>query len=286
MHSFAKAAAFLGLKQSTLSQHITFVERRLGADLFRRSPRGAVPTEAGAVFLQSAQRVFDEMEGLVEKTRAVSKGRAGTVALGFMTSITAGNLRSSIFAFRDEFQDIKIRGVENARHRLLAMLDAGNLDLLVISGFASHPDTRSMGLWNEQMLVALPKTHALAQRDRIFWSDLHGQTFLAPKSTAEEINAMVQLRLPHAGTTSPVEVTDLSRETVLGAVGAGRAITLVSEAATGMTIDNVIYKPLFDGTGPHVVNFSAYWRTDNRNPTLQTFLGFLRARYSLAPSLD
>lgn len=283
LRSFAKAAALLRIKQSTLAQRISFLERRFGTSLFVRSPRGVIPTETGSVFLEAARRVLDEMDGLYEKTRCVSQGTAGIIAIGFITSITAGNLRSSIFGFLNQYPKIEMRGVEEERHRLLAKLDTGNLDLLVISGSAEHADTNNLSLWSERMFVALPQEHRLAERDRVYWHDLHGETFLAPKTTADDIKSMVLTRLTQSGMEPAVLVTDVSRETVLGAVGAGRAITLVSAGSIGMKIDNVAFRPLFDGTGPHLLNFSAYWRTDNRNPALRTFLGFLRERYSLAP---
>ena len=282
LRSFAKAAASLRVKQATLSRHIAYLERRFEAVLFTRSTRGVVPTEAGLVFLDSARRVLDEMEGLHEKTRAVGHGTAGTVGVGFITSITAGNLRSSLIAFGTDRPNVRLRCVEDERQHLLSKLDAGSLDMLIISGSATYPDTQRLSLWSERMFVALHSDHPLAAREQIYWSDLQQETFLAPKTTADDIQAMVQTRLARPGNPPVVEVTDLSRETILGVVGAGHGTTIISAGSTGLRVDNVVYRELFDATGPHVLNFSAYWRGDNRNPALHTFLGFLRDRYALA----
>ena len=132
------------------------------------------------------------------------------------------------------------------------------------------------------MLVALHAEDPLASREQIYWSDLQDAMFLTPRTTADDIQAMIDARISRPGKRPNVRVTDLSREAVLAAVGAGRGVTLVSAGSSGMRIDNVVLRELNDATGPHVLNFSAYWRTDNRNPALQTFLGFLRDRYSLA----
>ncbi|WP_454886392.1 LysR family transcriptional regulator [Sphingomonas oryzagri] len=282
LRSFAKAAAALRVKQATISGHIAYLERRFEAVLFNRSTRGVVPTEAGLVFLDSARRVLAEMEGLHEKTSAVGHGTAGTVGIGFITSITAGNLRSSLIAFGDGQPDVRLRCVEDERQHLLSKLDAGSLDMLIISGTAAHPDTQRLSLWSERMFVALHVDNPLAAREQIYWSDLQNETFVAPKTTADDILAMVQTRLARPGHPPIVEVTDLSRETILGVVSAGHGITIISAGSTGLRVDNVVYRELFDSTGPHVLNFSAYWRADNRNPALQTFIGFLRDRYSLA----
>lgn len=284
LRSFSKAALRLGIKNATIARHIDHLERSFGTRLFVRSPRGVVPTEAGVVFLASARRILDEMEGLYEKTLAVGRGCAGSLGIGFITSITAGNLRSSLIAFDQRFPGIQLRCVEEERQKLLAKLDVGSLDITIISGSVTYPETQRMSLWSERMFAAVPTEHRLSGRDQIFWSDLKGETFLAPKTTADDICAMVQTRLARPGDPPPVTVTDLSRETVLGAVGAGCAITLVSAGSLGLRVDNVAYLELHDTTGPHVLNFSAYWRPDNRNPALQSFLAFLRDRYSLTPT--
>jgi DNA-binding transcriptional LysR family regulator len=171
---------------------------------------------------------------------------------------------------------------QDERQHLLSKLDAGSLDLLIISGTAAHPDTQRLSLWSERMFVALHVDNPLAAKEQIYWSDLQNETFVAPKTTADDIQAMVQTRLARPGHPPIVEVTDLSRETILGVVSAGHGITIISAGSTGLRVDNVVYRELFDSTGPHVLNFSAYWREDNRNPALQTFIGFLRDRYSLA----
>ncbi|PXA87388.1 LysR family transcriptional regulator [Nostoc sp. 3335mG] len=279
--SFAKAAARLRIKNVTLRRHISYLERRYEAQLFIRSTRGVTLTEAGVVFIDGAQRVLDEMEGLHEKTRAVAQGRLGSLGLGFITSITAGNLRSSLIAFEEEFPRIQLRRVEAQRQQLLAKLDTGTLDLLIISGSVPYPEVERLSLWSERMLVALPASHPLAARDMVYWSELQGETFLAPRMTADDVEAMVLTRLARPGCPPSIEFTDLTRESTLGIVGAGRGITVVTAGTAGIRVENVVFRELFDGTAPHVLDFSAYWRPGNRNPALHSFLGFLRSRYSL-----
>jgi len=281
LQSFAKASAYLGIKQATLSRHISFLERRFGAPLFRRSPRGVRPTEAGSVFLESARRVLNEMEGLYERTRAVSQGSAGTLALGFLTSLSAGNLRSSLFAFMKEFPEIEVRCSETDQQQLVLMLGTGALDIIVASYSPVDLDTHQMSLWSEQLHVVLPRDHPLAIKERVFWSDLYGETVCAPRMTADYVMPIVRRHLGQAGTEPKIIVSDASRETVIVGVGAGRNVSITSSASTGLKIEDVVFRPLFDINSAQVLNFSAYWRGGNRNPAMETFLNFLRQRYSL-----
>jgi DNA-binding transcriptional LysR family regulator len=149
LRSLAKASSRLGIKHATLRRHIDYLERSFGTALFTRSPRGVMPTEAGHVFIESARRVLDEMEGLYAKTRSVGNGTAGSVGLGFFASITAGNLRSALFAFEDSYPHIRLQGVEEPPGALHTKLDAGVLDILIISGNSAYPGTVRLGLWSE-----------------------------------------------------------------------------------------------------------------------------------------
>jgi len=51
------------------------------------------------------------------------------------------------------------------------------------------------------------------------------------------------------------------------------------EGATGMRYDGVVYREVCDDDGPTRLNFMAYWREANGNPTLGPFLAMLRERY-------
>jgi hypothetical protein len=54
---------------------------------------------------------------------------------------------------------------------------------------------------------------------------------------------------------------------------------LMLEGATGMCYDGVVYREVCDVDGPTRLNFVAYWREANGNPTLGPFLAMLRERY-------
>ena len=57
--SFSSAADHLYISQSSLSKQIMALEKELGIELFDRSKRNIVVTEAGATFRKHAQRIND-----------------------------------------------------------------------------------------------------------------------------------------------------------------------------------------------------------------------------------
>jgi DNA-binding transcriptional LysR family regulator len=81
--SFARAAASLNMKQSTLSRKVKDLEIRLGIKLFERTTRGAEVTENGRVFIEQARRIVTDVENLQTTARNVSYGLQGRIAVGY-----------------------------------------------------------------------------------------------------------------------------------------------------------------------------------------------------------
>ena len=91
--SFSRAAAKLNVKQSTLSRRVLQLEDQLGVKLFERTTRGAEPTENGKVFIEQARRIVTDVDNLQTTARAVSYGEQGRLAVGYGSTLMAGNLR-------------------------------------------------------------------------------------------------------------------------------------------------------------------------------------------------
>jgi DNA-binding transcriptional LysR family regulator len=83
--SFSAAASALSMTQPAVSRQIARLERRAGVALFHRVPRGARPTTAGEVALESAREILARVQGL--ETR-----------LSTFQSLDHGRLRMSAFA--------------------------------------------------------------------------------------------------------------------------------------------------------------------------------------------
>lgn len=68
---FTRAAAELGVTQVAVSRQVARLERDLAVSLFERTPRGAVPTEAGARLQAALRGAFRDIEQALE---AISTG--------------------------------------------------------------------------------------------------------------------------------------------------------------------------------------------------------------------
>ena len=79
--SFTKAAAKLGMSQSSLSHLIRELEVRLGVRLLTRTTRSVSPTEAGQRLLDDLAPRFEEIESSLASVKELREKPAGTVRI-------------------------------------------------------------------------------------------------------------------------------------------------------------------------------------------------------------
>lgn len=282
--SFSRAARNLNIKQATLSRHILEIEQRLGITMFDRGTRGATLTSNGKSYLAIARRIVTEFEELNAWVREAGYGNAGRLAVGFYTSVTAGNLRATLTGFSERFQNVRVRGFERNRQRLLEGIENGLLDIVIMIGETQYANLRSRPFWSERILVAMPESHPLASRERIYWMDLTNERFLlTERDPGPEMRNMLLSKLWMPGYTPEIDMDDISRDTVLSVIALGSHISVVAESALGIQVPGVVFRAVHESNGHIRIGFSGYWREDNDNATLHRFLDFVAERYSLSP---
>ncbi|OKP15923.1 transcriptional regulator [Serratia liquefaciens] len=80
--SVSKAAQRLDMPQSNVSRTLTALERRLGLEIFLRTPRSLSLTEFGEQFLRRATQLLDEHNDLLDISGTYKRSLNGMVTLG------------------------------------------------------------------------------------------------------------------------------------------------------------------------------------------------------------
>src|SRR5215472_8700990 len=148
--SFRQAAEVSLIKQSTLSRSVQQLEHTVGVRLFERSSNGVRATLAGRGFLKASRSILEQMDSLVAATRESKRGNAGSLTIGFCTSLMAGNLRASLLDFRLRHPQIALAAVERSHTRLAIALRNGAVDVLILTGSVSLLESNTMPLWRER----------------------------------------------------------------------------------------------------------------------------------------
>ncbi len=118
--SFSKAAAEAGIKTSTVSRYITFLEDDLGAALFNRSTRHSHLTEAGRTFYDRAVAILAGVEEARSETTSLNAKPQGLLRVNIPTT----------FGRRHVMPHMKDFLSENPNIRLDATLTDATVDLI------------------------------------------------------------------------------------------------------------------------------------------------------------
>jgi len=283
--SLRQAADTLHVRQSTLSRGLRDLEYQLGAALFERTNGGTRPTREGQEFLEAARRIVEETEAITERFKIRSRGESGKLAIGVHASLSAGNLRASLIEHRRRFPDVQIHLIDGSSDHLISDLGSSALDIAFVVEGNHRWAGKSLSVWSERVVVALPGEHALAGQDNVHWEDLRGEPLLLPQRGPGP--EFLQLLLSKLGDQNPCPLLrhDVSADRLLTLVGAGWGIVLALEGATGAAYPGVTFRGVHDNDRPTRLGFRAYWRQSNQNPSLRPFLDMLRERYPELPGL-
>ena len=277
--SLRQAAEALSIRQSTLSRGLRDLEFQLGETLFERTNGGTRPTAAGQEFLDAARHIVEETEAITARLRTRSRGESGRLTIGVHASLSAGNLRATLIDHRHRFPDVETHLVDGSSDHLISDVASSAIDVAFVVENYPGRDDKSLSVWSERVVVALPESHPLAGRDIVHWSELRHEALLLPQRGPGP--EFLKLLVSNVGCSDPCRLLrhDVGLDRLLTLVGAGWGILLALEGATGAVYPGVTYREVHDTDGPTRLAFRAYWRQANCNPSLAPLLDILRERY-------
>lgn len=170
--SFTRAAARLHVAQPSVSAAVRALEAELGTPLFDRA-RGAVSlTAAGEVLLPYARTVLADCEAARLGVRDLQGLRRGHLAVGATPSLVTNVLPPVLVRFHQLYPGVSLQLHEAGSGDLVALLGQGRLDLALVILPVPHAWVRTVTLFDEELVLAVPRTHPLAERERIRVADL------------------------------------------------------------------------------------------------------------------
>jgi DNA-binding transcriptional LysR family regulator len=146
--SFTQAAKRLGLRQSTVSQHVRRLEEAAGCRLFVRDTHGVELTEDGEAMLGFARTILAANEravGFFAGTRL-----RGRLRFGVSEDFVLTRLPEILAAFRHEHPEVDLELTVELSGTLHRMLDAGRLDLCLAK--RSGPDGPGQLVWRDTLV--------------------------------------------------------------------------------------------------------------------------------------
>jgi len=222
-HSLSGAAIEMGTSQPRLTQQLKVVEQELGVELFHRSPRGMLLSEAGQMFLPYARQIFSAFQQAQEALSALSEGRVNRLRLG--ASITASHqlVPENLLLFHKRYPQVLMTVTRAVPKDLMKGLEEGRFDvcfglelpesplflreiffktdLVGLSSAASKPTRRtSLAAFCRRPLALLPRSCDT----RILLDDALRRAGVKPRIVLEADDVTTLLAMVRTGVASTI----------------------------------------------------------------------------------
>lgn len=178
--SITQAAEELFMAQPNLSKAIRELEDGLGIEIFRRTPKGMVPTAQGEIFLRYANNVLEQVERMEALGRAEGESQRFRVMLPHSTYTVSAALR--LVAEQEIPGEIRLREMEGVA--ALREVQEGRADLAVVrhslvqegyfADLVGHGGLSAERIWEYDAQLTLHTSHPLAESEQVEVAELQG----------------------------------------------------------------------------------------------------------------
>ncbi|MFD8628700.1 LysR family transcriptional regulator [Streptomyces hygroscopicus] len=174
-----RAANRLGVPQPTVSHALRRMNETIGAPLVQRVGRGVVPTAAGRAFLPAAREALATLRAARQELADVIDPERGQVCLGFLHTLGVRDVPRLLDAFLAAHPDVRFALTQGPALALLDRMRAGEIDVVITAPIPEDKTLHSVVLRDEQLFLAVPAWHRLAQRETVELRQAAGERFIA-----------------------------------------------------------------------------------------------------------
>lgn len=232
--SFGKAAEELHLTPPAVSMQIRELEGQVGLPLFDRTGRTVSLTVTGEyllVYVRKMLATLKDAEDAIARFRGLEAGR---LTIG-MVSTAKYYMPRLLARFREDHPEVEVRLEVGNRERLVALMQAGEVDLAVMGRPPREFATRAEPFAVHPHVIVTAPDHPLTQAEHAGAAALAHYGFIVREPGSGTRAAMEQYFEEHR--IAPHVVMEMaSNETIKQAVMAGMGISFLSLHTIGLEL--------------------------------------------------
>jgi LysR family hydrogen peroxide-inducible transcriptional activator len=270
---FGAAAEDCLVSQSALSTAILELEDLLGVKLLERTRRVVIPTAVGLDLAERARALLRGAEELVEAAHDARDPLSGSLQLGVIPTIGPFLVPRIMPALGESFPKLKIYLREEQSAPILARLENGQADAVIIALPYPCEGLETMDIAQDRFYVVCPPSHRLARRKKIRPQDLEDEDLLLLEDGhCLREHALAACSLEGARRNNGFQGTSLHTLVQMAANGLG--VTLVPEMAIEAGVLrglDLVALPLEDDSPPRIIALA--WRLSSSRKVMFRQLG-------------
>ena len=182
--NLSKAASYLFLTQSSLSQFLAKEEEELGVKLFIRDKKGLKLTYAGELYKETCEKILDIQSQLYHSLADLEQSKTGLTRIG-ITPQWGGMVFAHIMPkFVEKYPLTSLKFYEDTAHPLIEAIAANEIDIALVAldvdEALQYPNFK---IHKEELLLAVPKNFVenISATNMINLSELRNFSFIISK---------------------------------------------------------------------------------------------------------
>jgi DNA-binding transcriptional LysR family regulator len=277
--NFTSAARSLYVSQPALSKQIALLEKNIGTSLFYRTSRSVKLTHSGEIMLKAFSSMQNIYENALNEIHKTGHKQYRKVTVGLLDALELScYLNQSIKCFNDINPNISFFFERHNFSNLINALEERQLDII----FTFSDIAKSMPQFNWKIICSTPcylvmsKRHKLASLINPKLIDFKNESFyvISTQEDCRGVEFVVRQCLNEGFKPKRIEQTP-NIESMIISVENCQGVMIVDKLNRVLSNPNMYY---FKINAEH--NIFAYWRKDNLNPHISTFVKQLRLSFN------
>ncbi len=240
--TFTAGAKRVNITQAAISMQIRQIEDEVGLQLFTRTPRRVILTEAGEYLLHRARRILREHDAALAEIAEVAGAEHGRLRIGSASAEFATlQLPNILKQLKAKFPNADLSVSVGTSHALVEKITHGDIDIAFVSLPVENTSVTTDQLFSDEIVAIGPPDHALAGKRTIDVETLAGEKLILGErggNTRRMIDDFF-----HSAGVRPNVVMELSRQEAINqmveagmGVGVAGVKTIADEIAEGRLI--------------------------------------------------
>ncbi|MDX5593260.1 LysR family transcriptional regulator [Pseudovibrio sp. SPO723] len=269
--SITRASEKLNLSQPAVSAHIKAIEETLGLEVFERTARGMVLTNAGARLLIKAEATLSVHQDLIAEASRIKGSITGKLRIGAGDVSNAEAVGRLLTQLAQRCPEVEVELQHGFGPSVLNGIKDGSLDAGIFNrSHADDPDLTTVEMSHFNVYLAAPKGSGFTP-GKPDWARLADMQWICPASntccgrTAENLFA--------AHNIQPKRIISIDRESVTRTLVAGGVGVGLLHADTAKEAEENGEVELVYQTPTHVRVLFAHLKSRHNDPLLQIARG-------------
>lgn len=183
--SFNKAAEALYITPPAVTKQINLLEKDLEVQLFVRTHRGLILTEAGKSLYKDAKYIIQYCKDSVERAKRAMEEKDNVIRIGTSPMTPAAPVIQMWAKVRKDYPDIRLQIIPymNSQESAREILKNLGTNIDIVGGIFDETmlklrQCQGMEISRQRICCAVSLNHRLASKEMLTFQDLYGENFL------------------------------------------------------------------------------------------------------------